>query len=467
MPRYTAVAPTFTPLDYKTRIAPLEQYKEEYDKRMDALDEQGVLADAIGGLIDENQDPELARTYKDYNDKMVSTAQNLLQTGDLGSSRRALGELRRDYANKLVPIQQAYNSRAEAGKTYQSIIAKDPSYRGNNPVDDPLSAYMNGKMPDQFGISGDKVYAEGMADAKAQMTRIRQVVRDWGLDKRLNGQFFSEAYANGYDGKQVSEALAKLAGKDLRDIATQEGIGEITDAFGYIQDSLKRLYESNNVGKLKNESYQKDIMNSALNGILAGMTYEYKENFKENSTIMTDYQKKYLEYLGNKPTGRTGSGSSSGSPAEGTVVIDNKGKIFGDYETKAQATKDASSIIGQDKPKKRLTPKSINKENIQSELSPQTIEALFNRYRLSINDDGTIDEDMRRQLLAKELAKFIKENNINISTSDRKLLNKDGSVKKWIAGTTVAEHYRAKTTEDGEDQSDEDSDVWSNPTDKK
>lgn len=452
MPRYTAVAPTFTPLDYKTRIAPLEQYKEEYDKRMDALDEQGVLADAIGGLIDENQDPELARTYRDYNDKMVSTAQNLLQTGDLGSSRRALGELRRDYANKLVPIQQAYNSRAEAGKTYQSIIAKDPSYRGNNPVDDPLSAYMNGKMPDQFGISGDKVYAEGMADAKAQMTRIRQVVRDWGLDKRLNGQFFSEAYANGYDGKQVSEALAKLAGKDLRDIATQEGIGEITDAFGYIQDSLKRLYESNNVGKLKNESYQKDIMNSALNGILAGMTYEYKENFKDNSTIMTDYQKKYLDYLKNKPTGKTGSGSSSSSPAEGTTIIDSSGKIVGSYETKAQASK-ASESINNKSAKKRLSPKSINSQNIRSELSPQTIESLFNRYRLSIDyDKSELSKEDYEQMIAEELGEFLEENNINISTSDRKVLNKDGSIRRWVPGNTVAEHYRTKTI-DGDDES--------------
>ena len=455
MPKYTAVAPTFTPLDYKTRIAPLEQYKEEYDKRMDALDEQGVLADAIGGLIDDKQDPELARIYNDYNDKMISTAQDLLRTGDLGSSRRALGELRKDYANKLIPIQQAYNSRAEAGKTYQSIIAKDPSYRGNNPVDDPLSAYMNGKMPDQFGISGDRVYAEGMADAKAQMTRIRQVVRDWGLDKRLNGQFFSEAYANGYDGKQVSEALAKLAGKDLRDVATQEGISEITDAFGYIQNSLKRLYESNNVGKLKNESYQKDIMNSALNGILAGMSYEYKENFKENSNFMTDYQRQYLDLQRgklNKP--KTGSGSSKGSPAEGTTIINDKGKVVGSYETKSQATNDVDEKLGK-KPSQKLTPKSINANNIRKELSPQTIEALFNRYRLSIDyDKSQLSEEDYNQMIAETLGDYLEENNINISTSDKKLLNKDGSVKKWIPGNTVAEHYRTKTVESDDEAED-------------
>ena len=286
MPRYTAVAPTFTPLDYKTRIAPLEQYKEEYDKRMDALDEQGVLADAIGGLIDENQDPELARTYRDYNDKMVSTAQNLLQTGDLGSSRRALGELRRDYANKLVPIQQAYNLRAEDAKADREMHRKDPSYRSNNPLDNPLSSYMNGHMPDQFGVSGDKLYAEGLADAKAQSERVHRILQDWKVDPKLGNEWYTKRIASGYNADETAAMLAEMAGVDLDNAKTQEEIKQLSQAGQYVYDAMNRIYSANGVDNLTSDTDRTHMQGRILDGIVAGLTYKESDEEKQHDPLL-------------------------------------------------------------------------------------------------------------------------------------------------------------------------------------
>lgn len=286
MPKYTAVAPTFTPLDYKTRIAPLEQYKEEYDKRMDALDEQGVLADAIGGLIDENQDPELARTYRDYNDKMVSTAQNLLQTGDLGSSRRALGELRRDYANKLIPIQQAYNLRAEDAKADREMRRKDPSYRSNNPLNNPLSAYMNGNMPDQFGVSGDKLYAEGLADAKAQSERVHRILQDWKVDPKLGNEWYTKRIASGYNADETAAMLAEMAGVDLDNAKTQEEIKQLSQAGQYVYDAMNRIYSANGVDNLTSDADRAHMQGRILDGIVAGLTYKESDEEKQHDPLL-------------------------------------------------------------------------------------------------------------------------------------------------------------------------------------
>lgn len=300
MPRYSMVAPTFNPVDYKTRIQPLEQYKEEYDKRMDALDEQDVLASSIGGLIDENQDPELARVYKDYNDKMVNTANELLRTGDLGSSRRALRELRSDYANKLIPIQQAFNSRAEAGKAFRDAKIKDPSLVGNNPINTNLGSWMNGKAPDTFTVSGDKVYAEGLADAKAQSARLRTVLKDWGLDENLGSQYFVQAYQYGYSADQIGDALAELAGKDLSDKSTIEGVDEIKSAYGYISNALNRLANSNGVDRLQDANDRRTVLGRGLDGILAGLSYDYKEERQKNENFMSKYQNEMLKLKQNE-----------------------------------------------------------------------------------------------------------------------------------------------------------------------
>lgn len=347
MPRYSMVAPTFNPVDYKTRIQPLEQYKEEYDKRMDALDEQDILASTIGGLIDENQDPELARVYKDYNDKMVNTANELLRTGDLGSSRRALRELRSDYANKLVPIQQAFNSRAEAAKSFRDAKIKDPSLVGNNPINTNLGSWMNGKAPDTFTVSGDKVYAEGLADSKAQSARLRTVLKDWGLDENLGSQYFVQAYQYGYSADQIGEALANLAGKDLSDKSTLNGISEIRSAYGYIANALNRIGNANGVDRLQDVNDKRTVLSKGLDGILAGLSYDYKEERQKNEDFMSRYQNAMLnlkqqelawEKSGDNPRNiaaraaavKSGSGSGTGTqrtPQYGLRVYDKDGNV--------------------------------------------------------------------------------------------------------------------------------------------
>lgn len=287
MPRYTQVTPTFTPVDYATRIAPLEQYKDEYDKRLDKIEEQGLLADAIGGLIDENTDKELMDTYRDYSNRMQQTAKDLLDSGDLRSSRQSLLELRRDYANKLVPIQQAFNNRAEAAKSYREQKAKDPTYIGTDPLSHGLKDYMNGKSPDDKSVSGAQLYAMGQSDAKAASSR--RILRDkWGLDSSLGNQYFSRMIREGWSQKEIEDALYKLS----NGTATEADLKDASGAVRYLQEASNRIASAYKIGDFNDDEKIAQSQAFIMNGLLSGMTYSEDDDTKSYDPAFWDKAEK-------------------------------------------------------------------------------------------------------------------------------------------------------------------------------
>lgn len=460
MPRYSMVAPTFNPVDYKTRIQPLEQYKEEYDKRMDALDEQDILASTIGGLIDENQDPELARVYKDYNDKMVNTANELLRTGDLGSSRRALRELRSDYANKLVPIQQAFNSRAEAAKSFRDAKIKDPSLVGNNPINTNLGSWMNGKAPDTFTVSGDKVYAEGLADAKAQSARLRTVLKDWGIDENLGSQYFVQAYQYGYSADQIGEALAELAGKDISDKSTLDGIGEIKSAYGYISNALNRIGSANGVDRLQDANDRRAVMSKGLDGILAGLSYDYKEERQKNEDFMSKYQNAMLKLkqdelaweksddnprnIAARATAGKRSGGTSGSgtqrtPQYGLRVYDKNGNVSRHGKSSDEVgvgTKKQTVLNGYSKV---VVGEHGTSEDIKNQLTTQDIKTVARDLGIKTKTiEYGVEKERPIDDIVSDIEERLEENpNMTIYTTSEISFGKDGKRKETQGNVAV------------------------------
>ena len=460
MPRYTAVTPTFNPIDYQTRIRPLEQYKDEYDKRLDALDEQGVLADAIGGLIDEDQDPDLARLYRNYNDKMNATANQLLQTGDLGSSRQALRELRSDYTNKLLPIQQAFNSRAEAAKSFRDAKIKDPSLVGNDPVNTNLGSWMNGKMPDTFTVSGDSVYRQGLADAKAQSGRLRTVLKDWGLDENLGSQYFVQAYQYGYSADQIGEALAELAGKDISDKSTLDGIGEIKSAYGYISNALNRLRSSNGIDKLQNSKDKEAVMSSGLNGILAGLSYDYKEERQKNEDFMSKYQNAMLNLkrqeldweksddnprniaarvTADKKSGGTGGSGAQRTPQYGLRVYDKNGNVSRHGKSSDEVgtgTKKQTVLNGYSKV---IVGEHGTSEDIKNQLTTQDIKTVAKDLGIKTKTiEYGVEKERPIDDIVNDIEERLEENpNMTIYTTSKIGFGRDGKRKESQGNVAV------------------------------
>ena len=376
MPRYTQVTPTFTPVDYQTRIAPLEQYKDEYDKRLDKIEEQGLLADAIGGLIDENTDPELMDIYRDYSNRMQQTAKDLLDSGDLRSSRQSLIELRRDYANKLVPIQQAFNTRAEAAKSYREQKAKDPTYIGTDPLEHGLKDYMNGKMPNDKTASGAALYTLGQNASKAASGReIRETA--WALDRKLGNQFFTKIKQEGWSQDEVMYALENLAKSNDKSISE-----DARKLIGFINDTVSNIHSINDIDSFADKRNRDASDGWILRGVIDGIGYKQEEKQqKYDATMWLDKQIKeeQLKRLrgqneGNdnqRSSGELYSGKNVGvaktvAKATGQFkepIVDSKtGKIYHNALEAYYALKDADKkYISQDEYDKQISELISNK----------------------------------------------------------------------------------------------------------
>ena len=392
MANYTIVTPQFTPVDYQTRIRPLEQYKEEYDKRADALDEQAVLADAIGGLIDENKEPELADIYNQFSQNLGNTVADFMESGDLGSSRRALSHLRRDYANQLIPIKTAYEDRAKEAEEYRKRKLADDTYIGTDPLTHSLSDYYKGRRPNDKGLSGATLYNAGAADAKAATSR--RVLRDkWALDKGLGSQYFSQMIYQGWSQDEVMAAL-----KDFDPNASQEDVKEASDAVKYLQDAVSRISGQarlQDFGDYANDPEARakidEAQNYILNGLLSGMTYDEKADYKNyDPSMWLDYKIKKKKLEGEEE-------STDYLPYEIVPMADvsgiiNTDKAKEDIQFLSDVLADPN-FLGKEKLYYEGTPEEYGKNN-----EGQLID-IDRRYGLSLNfkKDGsgkyTIDRD--------------------------------------------------------------------------
>lgn len=129
MANFSLVANTsFTRRNYDDLTKSLDKYKEEYDKQHDAINELGVNAAAIESMANEQTDPIAYNTYKQYANNLREQA-NMIATNGLDPNGRAnLLKLKRNYAEDIIPIQTAYNRRAEQEKAQMEMLAKDPTH---------------------------------------------------------------------------------------------------------------------------------------------------------------------------------------------------------------------------------------------------------------------------------------------------------------------------------------------------
>ena len=276
MPRYSNVTPVFNPISYAERIAPLEEYQKEYDKQMDAIDEQGILADTIGGLIDREVDADkpLADKYDTFSNTLSEVTSELLRTGKLGSTRRTLNNLRRSYIKDLLPIQTAYNDRAADAKAFRDAKLKDQSLIGTDPLTHSLSDYMNGKNPDDKTISGNTLYAMGLADSKAASGReFRETA--WRLDQNLGGQFFSRVQREGWNQNEVAAALRAMTQDKNSQISS-----DARKLLNYLNDARKRIHDLSGVDDLKDKSMISEADNYILEGLITGIGYKQTDDQK-------------------------------------------------------------------------------------------------------------------------------------------------------------------------------------------
>lgn len=281
MPKYITNTAQFNPIDFATRIKPMETYVNTYNANRDAIDAVSLEGDTISGLLTNTEaDKALRDSYNQFDTQATNAADALLNTGDVGAARKAVSTLSRYYKQYLEPIKAAAANRSKAISDFRTMQLNDKSYIGEDPSKYGVADYMNGNTPSTFGVKGSDLYAMAQNDAKAQSAR-RVLVGKYKLSPELLEQYFTRGIATGYSAREVGSVV-------LDDIIRNSNLSEkdrkeLSDSMQYMVDAYNRVADTYGIdafGKDSNE-YKKSG-NFIVNGILSGLSYDYKDDHLSN-----------------------------------------------------------------------------------------------------------------------------------------------------------------------------------------
>lgn len=165
MARYLTINSAFNPITFAERIAPLEKYKAEYESQQDALDELAKYQ-SLADLSNSELDKDIYNQYKNWNDSLSGTIDDLMSSGKLNSN--AIRTLRREYLSKLAPAKEKLKKRnelvAQQAKEYSPTTMYDIDYSnvGLNDINDG-SAYRTYKLDDIVANTAKELFSNYVA----------------------------------------------------------------------------------------------------------------------------------------------------------------------------------------------------------------------------------------------------------------------------------------------------------------
>lgn len=297
MPKYITNTAQFNPIDFATRIKPMETYVNTYNTNRNAIDAISLEGDTISGLLTNTEaDKALRDSYNQFDNQATSAADALLSTGDIGAARKAVSTLSRYYKQYLEPIKAAAANRSKAISDFRTMQLNDKSYIGEDPSKFGVADYMNGNTPSTFGVKGSDLYAMAQNDAKAQSAR-RVLVGKYKLSPELLEQYFTRGIATGYSAREVGSVVLDdiLRSSNL----SEEDQKELSNSMQYMVDAYNRVADTYGIDAFGKDSNEyKRSGNFIVNGILSGLSYDYKDDHLSNQGYI-------------KPTDKGGGDGSS------------------------------------------------------------------------------------------------------------------------------------------------------------
>lgn len=201
----------YTPLSFDEITRPLVEYTNEYNAQEAAYGELDNNAAQWERLKYSPVDQNAYQRYKGYNDFIQQAAEDLSKEGLTPGSRRRVREASKRYREEILPIEQAYQKRAELSKLERETRAKDPTTLVERSADqislDELIA--NPELtPRTYSGSYLERSAAQSAAALSKQVRTRE-----GLDQlrkwypTLGGQYWETRMKTGYSADEIYAAV--------------------------------------------------------------------------------------------------------------------------------------------------------------------------------------------------------------------------------------------------------------------
>ena len=188
-------------------IKPLAMYTQEYNALEQGINELDTKASIWENMANEQTDKNTYRIYKNYADDLRNAADQLASQGLSKMSRPALMALKSRYSKEIIPIEQAYQNRAEEIKEQRAGKAKGMVYEGDASTAS-LDRYLSNPSI-RYGMANAQ---EGFQRVATAATALSKKLRDYGKGKSLDGFTRTWLQEHGYRDNEVNQAIADIEG---------------------------------------------------------------------------------------------------------------------------------------------------------------------------------------------------------------------------------------------------------------
>lgn len=263
--------PTFTPFSFEQYIAPLQEYKKEYDRVEQQYNELQSAASVLEKLRADAPDSQAYQIYNNYMDALQGETDALASNGLTPGHRRILNSMRNQYRTNLIPIIAGVQKWEEAKKRQDDL--KEGEKLNYNPYNMSVDEFI-GNNPDFRLLDLNTVYDKGTAQAKAQSERQYQ---NPNYKLAADGLHYAYSRIQGYlnDTASTKKELNTLI-SDLNTYAKRLDDNAQSASFGVsgLVDYLKTL----NLGEMDQDT-AKEILHSAISGYTQGLTGQLQTSF--------------------------------------------------------------------------------------------------------------------------------------------------------------------------------------------
>lgn len=188
-------------------IKPLAMYTQEYNALEQGINELDTKASIWENMANEQTDKNAYRMYKNYADDLRSAADQLASQGLSKMSRPTLMALKSRYSKEIIPIEQAYQNRAEEIKEQRAGRAKGMVYEGDASTAS-LDRYLSNPSI-RYGMANAQ---EGFQRVATIATALSKKLRDYGKGKSLDGFTKTWLQEHGYRDNEVNQAIMDIEG---------------------------------------------------------------------------------------------------------------------------------------------------------------------------------------------------------------------------------------------------------------
>lgn len=218
---YLKLNTKFNPFTYEELVRPLMEYGKAYKEVEDAYSTLSEQAAAFSNDVNKATSPDAYRMYSKYT-KALNAAMEDFSKGMTGANRAQLMQMKRDYANSIVPIARASEALKEANAFRDkagpdAIFEKDrytsldPFLRGEVANNKYINASQIASMANAAGLAaGSTLYDEMLTGDTSTREKIAESIASQLGEGYANNEKVAYAINAGLD-----NATAALASKQI------------------------------------------------------------------------------------------------------------------------------------------------------------------------------------------------------------------------------------------------------------